>query len=200
VSYEPAPERAEPTRKLLLTAARKIFAEKGYDGTRVQDVAIRAGMTTGAIYANFRNKDELLVTAVNEGMEEYRQGLLAEQQPGASAAELLTAMGRSLRRHQGDPARLLMVEALASAHRSPEFALGIQHRVETMGANLASTLEQMRHDGELTDDIDIDTLVHYFQCVTYGYYLLESAGMGGPDKRSWAGVITRVVSSLGSSD
>lgn len=191
-----APDRGDSTRSLLLAAAREIFAEKGYDGTRVQDVAMRAGMTTGAIYANFRDKDELLVTAVNEGMDEYRRSLMAEREPGVTGADLLASMGRSLRRHEGDRARLLMVEAIVAAHRSPEFARGILHRIGILGGNLASLLERMRETGELTDDIETDALVHYLQCVTYGYYLLESAGVQSPDKQAWARLMERLVTAM----
>ena len=190
-------ERGDSTRALLLAAAREIFAEKGYDGTRVTDVAIRAGMTTGAIYANFRDKDELLVTAVNEGMDEYRRGLIAERAPGeTSGSDLVVATGKSLRRHEGDRARLLMVEALVAAHRSPEFARGILDRIGILGGKWASLLEGMRETNELADDIDTDALVHYLQCITYGYYLLESAGVVGPDKGAWARLMERLVAAM----
>ena len=51
------------TRSRLLDAAVEVFAEDGYEGARVQEIARRAGLTTGAIYAQFRNKAELLQQA-----------------------------------------------------------------------------------------------------------------------------------------
>ena len=53
--------RTERTRTALLEAARTVFAEKGYEGASVGDVASQAGFTKGAVYANFGGKEELLL-------------------------------------------------------------------------------------------------------------------------------------------
>src|SRR5215469_17322934 len=52
---------AAETRKRLLAAAADVFAERGYDGTRVADIAAAAGVSNGALYAHFGSKAELLV-------------------------------------------------------------------------------------------------------------------------------------------
>jgi len=49
------------TRTKLLDAALALTREKGFEQTTLQDVAQRAGMTTGAIYGNFENRDELFM-------------------------------------------------------------------------------------------------------------------------------------------
>jgi AcrR family transcriptional regulator len=189
-------DRADSTRKLLLAAAREIFAEKGYDGTRVQDVAIRAGMTTGAIYANFRDKDALLSAAVDEGVDAYNAGLEAEQDRDAVGAELLSLMARNLRLHEGDRPRLLMVEALIAAHRSSAFAQRYLDRVSDGGHALASLLREMQEAGELIPDLDIQAGVHYILCVTFGYFLLEAAGVKGPDQEAWDHLMNRLIAGL----
>lgn len=53
--------KTERTRAALLDAARTVFAEKGYEGASVGDVAMEAGFTKGAVYANFGGKEELLL-------------------------------------------------------------------------------------------------------------------------------------------
>lgn len=58
-----APERSydpEETRRLLIEAALDLFAEKGFRGTSVQEVADRAGVTKGAFYHHFSTKDDVL--------------------------------------------------------------------------------------------------------------------------------------------
>jgi AcrR family transcriptional regulator len=45
----------------LLEAARAVIREKGRERTTLEEVARRAGMTTGAIYGNFKNRDELFL-------------------------------------------------------------------------------------------------------------------------------------------
>lgn len=57
----PKGDKRERTRAALLEAARALVREVGYERTTLANVAKRAGMTTGAIYGNFRNRDELFV-------------------------------------------------------------------------------------------------------------------------------------------
>ena len=58
---------ADSTRQRLLDAATEVFLENGYEGTRVAEIARRAGLTTGAIYGNFESKAELLTAALAAG-------------------------------------------------------------------------------------------------------------------------------------
>src|SRR6202790_743362 len=57
----PKGDKRARTRAKLLEAARELTREKGYERTTMEEVARRAGMTSGAIYGNFKNRDELFV-------------------------------------------------------------------------------------------------------------------------------------------
>lgn len=50
----------EEKRRLILRAATKVFAKKGYTGTRVGDIASEAGIAYGLIYHYFENKEDIL--------------------------------------------------------------------------------------------------------------------------------------------
>ncbi len=52
-------ERAERTRAALIQAAAEVFGELGFSGASVMKIADRAGVTLGAVYFHFRNKEEL---------------------------------------------------------------------------------------------------------------------------------------------
>jgi AcrR family transcriptional regulator len=58
---QPKGDKRARTRAKLLDAALSLTREKGFENTTLQDVAQRAGMTTGAIYGNFENRDELFM-------------------------------------------------------------------------------------------------------------------------------------------
>src|SRR3954468_13829133 len=58
--------RGEATRRALLASARELFGEKGYAGTSVDEVVRHAGVTKGALYHHFRDKDELFRAVVEE--------------------------------------------------------------------------------------------------------------------------------------
>ena len=52
-------EAAENTQRELLDAALTTFGQKGYEATRLEDIARRAGVTRGAIYHHFSNNADL---------------------------------------------------------------------------------------------------------------------------------------------
>ena len=58
---QPKGDKRARTRTKLLDAALALTREKGFEHTTLHDVAQRAGMTTGAIYGNFENRDELFM-------------------------------------------------------------------------------------------------------------------------------------------
>jgi TetR/AcrR family fatty acid metabolism transcriptional regulator len=55
----------------ILDAAIAVFAEKGFHAARVSDVADRASVADGTIYLYFRNKEELLMTAINTAFNAF---------------------------------------------------------------------------------------------------------------------------------
>jgi AcrR family transcriptional regulator len=59
---QPKGDKRDRTRAKLLEAARSLIREKGYEHTTLDAIAERAGMTTGAIYGNFKNRDELFLS------------------------------------------------------------------------------------------------------------------------------------------
>jgi AcrR family transcriptional regulator len=58
---KPKGDKRARTRTKLLDAARDLIREKGFESVTLQDVAQRAGMTSGAIYGNFKNRDDLFM-------------------------------------------------------------------------------------------------------------------------------------------
>src|SRR6201986_4417457 len=49
----------QQTRAKVLAAARHLFSEQGYQGAPIRDIAAAAGMSTGAVFANFTDKSDL---------------------------------------------------------------------------------------------------------------------------------------------
>jgi AcrR family transcriptional regulator len=71
LAFEPlTPERRrEMTRRHLLEAAAIVFAEKGFHGATLDEVAAAAGFTKGAVYSNFKNKDDLFLALLDDKSE-----------------------------------------------------------------------------------------------------------------------------------
>jgi AcrR family transcriptional regulator len=60
----PQPSKRERTRAKLIESAAQEIGEKGWDRTSLEAVAARAGMTRGAIYGNFKSRDDLFLAVV----------------------------------------------------------------------------------------------------------------------------------------
>src|ERR1700750_2467546 len=80
---------AAETRERLLRAAADVFAERGYDGTRVADIAAAAGGSHGALYAHFASKADLLVAALGAPGRHRRGGVSPPARAGRGGALLL---------------------------------------------------------------------------------------------------------------
>ena len=84
----PKGDKRERTRTKLLEAARAVIREKGHEHTTLEDIAERAGMTTGAIYGNFKNRDDLFV-ALGQA---YWVPIKPKVKPGSSFSDVMRAM------------------------------------------------------------------------------------------------------------
>jgi AcrR family transcriptional regulator len=85
---KPKGDKRERTRAALLKAARALVRQKGYERTTLDEVARRAGMTTGAIYGNFKNREELFIALG----QTYWSPIRPKIKPGATFAEAMRAL------------------------------------------------------------------------------------------------------------
>src|SRR5256885_10298215 len=79
----------EASRTQLLRAAVDCFARLGYQGTTIDRIARDAGVTKGAVYYHFRDKEQLLFEAVKDHVGEFERQVLAEGTPQLDAMAAL---------------------------------------------------------------------------------------------------------------
>jgi AcrR family transcriptional regulator len=77
MSVPTRPDRGEATRDALLAAARALFAEHGYAGVGTEEVVRRAGVTRGALYHYFRDKQDLFRAVFEQTEAEIMQTIIA---------------------------------------------------------------------------------------------------------------------------
>jgi AcrR family transcriptional regulator len=113
-------EQREETRRRLLESAGRLFARRGYEATSVEEIAEAAGYSRGAVYSNFRDKDEMYVTVLEDRMCTK----LAEMRATVSGIEDLAARFLALREHfvneREDDTPILYAELQLAAARHPE--------------------------------------------------------------------------------
>src|SRR5215831_297350 len=87
----PKGDKRERTRTKLLEAARSLIREKGHEHTTLEDIAGKAGMTTGAIYGNFKNRDDLFISLG----QTYWPPIKPKVKPGSSFPAIMRAMAEA---------------------------------------------------------------------------------------------------------
>src|SRR5579863_1892700 len=69
--------RRQQTRDHLLAAAAQVFAERGFHGASLDEVAAVAGFTKGAVYSNFKNKEDLFLALFKANYDREMDSLRA---------------------------------------------------------------------------------------------------------------------------
>ncbi len=120
----PKGDKRQRTRATLLEAARELIREKGYERTTLEEVASRAGMTTGAIYGNFKNRDELFI----ELGQAYWAPVVPQVAPGATFAEAMRALASATLAAADEraPAAIGRLTGLAYTLKSGELRARVQ--------------------------------------------------------------------------
>ncbi len=185
---------ATETRERLLKAAAAVFAERGYDGARVADIAAAAGVSNGAMYAHFGSKAELLVGALRtHGRQVLAEALAAD--PDKSIMDVLLSIGRGLI-HGTNARGSLLVEALVAARRDEDVARPIRRYVGERADWLADLMRVAQDQRELDPSLSPIALAHFCLLLSMGSALVTPA-LHAVDDAEWAALLGRVVAALG---
>ena len=82
----------QQTRAKVLAAARRLFSEQGYEGATIRDIAAAAGMSTGAVFANFADKSDLFREIMIVDMAALADAMSAAANGATTAGEGLLKM------------------------------------------------------------------------------------------------------------
>ena len=86
--------RVEAKESSILDAAERIFAQAGFDGAKVSDIARAASVAEGTVYLYYKNKQDLLAGVVGRFWTQLTLGAEAAIEPDATTREQLEQLGR----------------------------------------------------------------------------------------------------------
>jgi AcrR family transcriptional regulator len=139
-------ESKERTRQRLLTEAQRLFRERGYAATSLEQIADAAEVTKGAIYGHFASKEDLMLTAMEATpAPDYSATLGDESRPlRARLADFSRLVSAE---EPGDEAELaVLLEFWAALLRSPDALRRYNARVEGRLQALADADPHARTD------------------------------------------------------
>jgi len=184
---------AAETRERLLRAAADVFAERGYDGTRVADIATAAGVSNGALYAHFPSKADLLVDALRTHGRRLLADLFATD-PDRSLTDLLLVIGRWLPRRR-DLRGYLIVEALVAARRDQDVARPMRDYIGERAGWLSELVCLAQAGGELDPVLSPNALAHLCLLLSMGSALI-TPDLHQVDDDGWTALLSRIVTAL----
>jgi TetR/AcrR family fatty acid metabolism transcriptional regulator len=147
---------AEPEkRRAILHAAVRVFAEKGYHGCRIADVARAAGVAYGLVYHYFRNKEELLESVFAEQWAILINALKAvDVGPGTASEKIARIFAFVFDVYKTTPAavRVLILEVTRTPHSLR--AGSTRETFEVAVQTVADIIRGGQAGGELRADLD----------------------------------------------
>lgn len=176
-----------------MRSAADTFARRGYDGTRVADIAGDAGLSNGALYAYFDSKGELLVEALRSHGRRQLADLVAAA-PSRSIADLLLEAGRSLAERR-EAEGYLVIEALAAARRDDDVARPMRDYVRERVDWLSALVREAQERGELDPELPPHAMAYFCLSLAVGTALV-TPDLDDVDDEDWGGFLARLVTAL----
>jgi AcrR family transcriptional regulator len=135
-------DRTEATRGDLISAARKLFTEKSYAETGTPEIVAAAGVTRGALYHHFADKQALLAAVVEQEAEAVAAEIEASSPETRTPRAALLAGAEAYLQAMQRPGRtrLLLLDGPAVLGRTAMDAIDNRHGNRTLREGLAATM------------------------------------------------------------
>ena len=183
----------EETKGRVLDGAAAVFAEQGFEGARMAQIAKAAGLSVGAIYNHYPSKAELLAAVIERHSADELNRLLAAERP-ASVLDLIAAQGRLL--DQGPVAAPLLAEVILAGRRDPEAAQVLLEEVAGREALMADFLRRAQAAGQMVEGVEPEVVARFCLMLGLGSLLVRAIDLPSTDADAWASFIARLIDSF----
>ncbi len=137
-------QRKAQTRERLLATAAEILLRRGFHAATLEQIALEAGLTKGAVYSNFASKADLFLAVVDARAHE-RAPALSQAQDGATSLEDL-ARRQARAAIEADPDgrwASVLVEAWAAAGNDEPFRAALLQRNRAVNSQIARHIDEI---------------------------------------------------------
>jgi AcrR family transcriptional regulator len=151
-------KKSERTTKFIIETVAPIFNAKGYTATSMHDITSATGLTKGAIYGNFKNKEALAVAAFNKNVNDLLVAISMHQKKGKTPLQKLLLIPDFYRnyyeyceQHGGCPILNVGVDATGI---ETELIINVRNVIEKTMSNIAKLVELGKSAGEISLSVD----------------------------------------------
>jgi AcrR family transcriptional regulator len=182
---------ADDTRSRLIEAASRSFAERGYDGTRIAEIAREAGLSSGAIYAHYGSKAELLLASLQARSKGEIAGLVRSEMR-EDMLSAVVALGSKLDLPDARDSGLL-IEAIVASRRDAELRSLLVEGMEGRQHFLADLIRLAQHEREIDEGLPPEVAARFLLMVRLGAKLLGLLELPPLEHDDWKTFIEGLV-------
>jgi AcrR family transcriptional regulator len=156
---------SEEIRCRILAAAARVYAQYGFRGATTRLIATEAGVNEVTLFRTFGSKAQLLQSMLHSQVDSQAVPMLSHEaaDPHAELTRWCVAVLQYLRGHAH-----LIRKTIAEAEERPEAACAACAGPNSAGRSLVIYLEQLREQGTVAADADIETAVSMFMSSLFG--------------------------------
>lgn len=188
-------EQLDARRREILAGARACFARHGYEGATVRRLEEATGLSRGAIFHHFKDKESLFLavaeddaaamvaTVARNGLVQVMRELLERASIEAGSESVGQAAVGQAAVGESEAAGWLgtQLEVSRKLRTDPEFAKRWAARSEAIAAATRERLARQRDAGVLRDDVPLDTLARFLELAYDGLVLHLATGRPSAD-------------------
>ena len=180
----PLTDRGEATRRRILEVAARAFAEKGYDGTSLNDVIRDAGATKGGFYFHFPSKEALALEVLRDKRERWAGRVLNATMHHERAIDQLRAIPTALcDLYEQDPSATAIGRICQDLSQDPALRPQITPQFTTWYDLTASIIRKAQDEGDLPADIDAQAMARTLVAAYIGIEMVSAMMTGLADLR-----------------
>jgi len=190
-------------RERLLDAARTVLDEVGEANLTLAQVVGRAGLTTGAVYSNFENREELIVAVHVENFAgnllrdvERLRDVLESDLTGEDYERELFGLLPMPDREANREARWFRLRAMVAAQRYDSVGAAVGELQERITAHVVETIERAQARGDIDANADPRALALLIQEFGFGLVMSDLSGDLAPDPETWYSLLRQLLAPL----
>ncbi|MEQ8906709.1 TetR/AcrR family transcriptional regulator [Ekhidna sp.] len=162
----------EQTRQLIIEKALPIFNTKGYNAASISDITSATGITKGAIYGNFKNKDEVATAAFELGVEIVATAIAKRVRAQQTAPDKLRAIMDFYEEYLKEPPIPGGCPVLNSSIEADDNLPFLRSRVIRSIALLKDSVMKIINrgilEGQVKRDVDVEEFTNFFYSTIEG--------------------------------
>ena len=178
------PEYKEEAKARILSAATQTFAERGYHGATMDDVARVIGVSKGAVYVYFKNKEELFQEMCRRCTEDLERNLNASFAGGTFFQAASVYFDKAM---SDLAAHMFWLESLAEMPRNPSVKRMLQESYVRYNEILVRFLDRLKVEGAVGKDVDNRSLAGVLMALHDGVVAGMAQGLNESEaKKVWS--------------